>query len=114
MNEYVTEAMREEKNSPSTLYGRLRVYERFIHFIRIQMPVFLPSPTTISAIEAIMDNLKESPGKDGHIQNGVTMAASRERMPISLKILQEWHSKREEVEVKTLFRNILKETSLLI
>ena len=113
LNEYITDSMKEEKYSPSTLYGRLRVYERFIHFIRIQLPVFLPSHTSITAIEAMITNLKESLGKDRHIRNGITMAVSRERMPISLKIIQEWRSRRENVEVKALFRKILNKMYLL-
>ena len=36
----------------------------------------------------------------------MTMANSRERMPLSLSVLKEWRSKRETVHVKQLFLEV--------
>ena len=58
LNSYVTDAVKQTNSSASTIYGRLRVYERFVHFLRIQLPIFLPSPNTLLAIDAMITNLK--------------------------------------------------------
>ena len=89
--------------SPSTTYGRLRVYERFVHFLRTNLPYLLPSRESMQAIESMLAALKEALGKDRHVRSKTTMTASRERMPHSLDVLREWRSRRESVEVKKLF-----------
>ena len=99
LNSYVSAAT----CAPSTAYGRLRAYERFVHFLRTQMPNLLPSPGRMKAIESMLTALKEALGKDRHIRSITTMTASRERMPHSLNVLREWRLRREAVEVKKLF-----------
>ena len=113
LNKYVTDATKEGNSSASTIYGRLRVYERFIGFLRTQLPTFLPPTNIISAIDIMIRNLKESLGKDRHSRNKITMAASRERMPTSFKTVREWREKRKNVQIKCLFHEILSEISLL-
>ena len=105
LNEYVTNVV-DGRLSPSTIYGRLRVYERFVDFFRIELPGFLPSENAMKGITAMLSNLKESLGKDRHLRNKMTMAISRERMPLSLSVLKEWRSKRETVHVKQLFLEV--------
>ena len=89
--------------SPSTTYGRLRVYERFVHFLRTKFPHLLPPRESMQAIESMLTALKEALGKDRHVRSKSTMTTSRERMPHSLKVLREWRSRRESIEVKKLF-----------
>ena len=47
LNQYASSAT----CSPSTTYGRLRVYERFVHFLRMELPSFLSSSENMSRIE---------------------------------------------------------------
>ena len=112
LNTYVTNAV-EDRLTPSTIYGRLRVYERFIDFLRIELPTFLPSEHFMKAISAMLRNLKESLRKDRHARNKITMAISRECMPKSLSILKDWRLKRETVPVKQLFREVTSNVYLL-
>ena len=89
--------------SPSTSYGRLRVYERFVHFLRTRFPILLPSPERMVSVESMIKALKEALGKDRHYRSKLTMTASRNRMPHSLRVLRQWRAQRNTVEVKTLF-----------
>ena len=41
----------------STFYGRLRSYERFIHFKKIQQSCLLPSSETIITMESMFKSL---------------------------------------------------------
>ena len=97
--------------SPSTTYGRLRVYERFVHFLRTKFPFLLPPRESMQAIESMLGALKEALGKDRHVRSKATMTASRERMPHSLDVLRKWRSRRESVEVKKLFPSSTVESS---
>ena len=58
IKDFVTNAV-EDRPTPSTIYGKLRVYERFIDFLRIELPTFLPSEHNMKAISAMLRNLKE-------------------------------------------------------
>ena len=107
LNHYVSSAT----CAPSTVYCRLRVYERFIHFLRIQMPSLLPTSDQMKAIDSMLCYLKEALGKDRHKRNMHTMAVSRERMPISFDVLRSWRSARATVEVKTHFLHFDKGTN---
>ena len=60
LNEFVSTA----SCTASTTYTRLRVYERFIHFLRVQFPFMLPCSETMKAIESMLAHLKEALGKD--------------------------------------------------
>ena len=99
LNHYISSAT----CSPSTLYCRLRVYERFINFLRMQIPSFLPSLEHLKVIEVMLSNLKEAIGKDRHLRSKHTMTVSRERMPLSFDVLRSWRSARAFVEVKEYF-----------
>ena len=99
LNDYVSSAT----CSPSTIYCRLRIYERFINFLRMQIPTFLPSLEQLKRIEVMLSNLKEAIGKDRHSRSKRTMAVSRERMPVSFDVLRSWRSTRASVEVKNYF-----------
>ena len=109
LNQYVSCA----KSSPSTIYCRLRSYEKFIHFLRVQFPSFLPSLERLRGIESMLSHLKEAMGKDRHMRSKDTMAASRVRMPISFNYLRKWRARREDVDVKRLFSLFTDETNCL-
>ena len=100
LNQYVSSAT----CSASTIYCRLRVYERFVHFLRVQLPSLLPSSERLRTVESMLSNLKEALGKDRHLRTKDTMAASRERMPLSFDVLREWRLKRHYVKVKDSFK----------
>ena len=59
INEYITEGSKGSL-SAYTLYGRLRVYERFVEFLRIEHSELQPSPDRIQKIEILSKNLKEA------------------------------------------------------
>ena len=102
INEYITEGSKGSLFA-YTLYGRLRVYERFVEFLRIEHSELLPSPDRIQEIEIILKNLKEALGKDLYLRNVQTMADSRERIHRSFSVLRDWRSTRANVEVNKLF-----------
>lgn len=58
LNSYVSSAT----CSPSTTYGRLRVYERFVYFLRSEYPNLLPHPERMQAINSMLAALKEALG----------------------------------------------------
>ena len=99
--------------SPSTTYGRLRVYERCVHFLRMELPSFLPSSENMSRIESMQTNLKEALGKDRNMRSKSTMAASRERMPKSLEVLREWRLNRRDINMKSMITMIVENPSYL-
>ena len=109
LNEFVSTA----SCTASTTYTRLRVYERFIHFLRVQFPFMLPCSETIKAIESMLVHLKEALGKDRHLRSKTTMAASRERIPISFDVLRQWRVKRHTIDVKTYFNKVVCEPACL-
>ena len=109
INTYITQAT----SSPSTLYGRLRVYERFVQFLKIQIPTLVPSIDILGAIHAMLSNLKESLIKDRHISNKKYMANNRECMPRTFGVLKEWRSKRKIAFVKDLFSDVCNNLILL-
>ena len=109
LNYYVSSAT----CSPSTLYCRLRVYERFIHFLRMRIPSLLPSLEQLNGINSMLSNLKEAIGKDSHLRNKHTMAVSRERMPVSFNVLRSWRFIRASVEIKKYFALFEKRTEFL-
>ncbi|KAI6646366.1 hypothetical protein LOD99_9237 [Oopsacas minuta] len=84
LNDYITSAT----CSPSTSYARLRVYERFIHFLRSQFPNLLSPPERMVTIESMLKAIKEALGKDRHYRGKITMTSSRTRMPHSLNVLR--------------------------
>ncbi|KAI6656073.1 hypothetical protein LOD99_11339 [Oopsacas minuta] len=106
LNHYVSSAT----CSPSTMYCRLRVYERFIHFLRMQIPSLLPTVEQLKGIDSMLCYLKEAIGKDRHLRTKHTMAVSRERMPKSFDVLRLWRSRRGLVEVKQQFVHIDEKT----
>ena len=89
--------------SASTTYGRLRVYERFVHFLRTKLPYRLPPREFMQANESMLTALKEALGKGRHVRSKATMTTSRERLPHSLDVLRVWRSRRESIKVKKLF-----------
>ena len=109
LNSYITSAT----CSPSTSYCRLRVFERFVHFLRSQYPNLLPSVQCMTTIESMLKALKEALGKDRHHRGKFTMTASRDRMPHSLMVLKEWRLRREAVEVKKFFLSAKGENTYL-
>ena len=109
MNQYVTAL----KSAPSTIYCRLRAYERFIHFLRMQLPHFLPSSDRLRGIESLLTHLKVALGKDRHLRSKITMASSRDRMPQSFRVLREWRGKRTCADVTKYFALFPDETNQL-
>ena len=98
-NQYVTAL----KSAPSKIYCCLRAYERFIHFLRMQLPHFHPSSNSLRGIESMLTHLKEPLGKNRDLRSKITMASSRDRMPQSFQVLREWSSKRGCVDVTKYF-----------
>ena len=72
LNSYVSSAI----CGLSTLYCRLRIYERFIHFLRMQIPSLLPSIEQLKGIDSMLSSLKEAIGKDRHIRRKHVMTIS--------------------------------------
>ena len=99
LNDYITSA----SCSPSISYRRLRVYERFIRFLRSRFPNLLPPPEHLSTVESMIKALKEALGKDRHYRSRLTMTSSRNRMPHSLSVLRQWRLERKTVGVKSYF-----------
>lgn len=91
--------------SPSTSYGRLKVYKRFVHFLRAQFQSLLPHPERMTSVHSMMKALKEALGKDRHYRSKLSMTDSRNRMPHSLRVMRQWRVQRNKVKIKTFFPN---------
>ena len=69
-------------------YCRLRVYERFIHFLSIKIPPLLPTVEQLKGIDSMLCYLKEAIVKDRHLREKHTIAVSRERIQKSFDIIR--------------------------